>query len=105
VNYQRHASPITVPATGSQVALGGPSLLMGWALLETSGTVAATLEIYDGEDVTGQLIAPIALAPGQSTRDWMAPDGLETDIGLFVRVIAGTIRGVLWTRLRSVGPQ
>ena len=100
-HYDYAASPITVPATGSQVAYGGRSLIMGWSLLETTGTAAATVEIWDGQDATGQLIAAISLDPGESTRDWLGPEGIETDIGLFVRVIGGSVRGAVWARLRG----
>jgi hypothetical protein len=73
---------------------------MGWSLLETTGTTAAVVELYDGYDSGAQLLAAIALSPGQSTRDWLAGGGLLSQEALFVRIVSGTVRGVIWTRLR-----
>lgn len=101
--YADAASSISVPSTGSQVPYGGNGLVMGWSLLETTGAAAAVVELYDGQDAGGQLVAAISLSPGQSTRDWLGPSGIETDIGLFVRVVSGTVRGAVWVRMRAGG--
>jgi hypothetical protein len=99
MSWYGHAHAITFPATGSQKVLGPGSLLMGWALLETTGVASATAEIWDGQDATGQLLVPISLTAGQSTRDWLAGDGVLSQSGLFLNVVSGTVRGVVWVRL------
>ncbi|HVT14562.1 MAG TPA: hypothetical protein VHQ90_00075 [Thermoanaerobaculia bacterium] len=101
--YHDHAQSISFPATGSQRILGGTGLLMGWAVLETGGVAAATLELYDGFDATAQLVAVIALLASQSTRDWLGPGGVQLSEGLFVNVVSGTVRGVCWVRMRHQG--
>jgi hypothetical protein len=104
MRYHRHAEPLSFGAlTTTSKLMGGPGLLMGWGLLETTGAAAATIEIWDGGDTTGQLIVPIALSSAQSTRDWNSPDGILFSRGLFLNVLAGSVRGVLWVRLRDVG--
>jgi hypothetical protein len=99
MSWYDHAHAITFPATGSQKVLGPGSLLMGWALLETGGVAGATVEVWDGQDATGQLLVPITLLAGQSTRDWLAGDGVLSQSGLFLNVVSGTVRGVVWVRL------
>lgn len=101
MRYYTHAHALTVPATGSQKVLGGPGLLMGWSFLESTGAAGATVEVWDGGDTTGQLVTAISLVAGESTRDWLAGDGILLQVGLFVNVISGSVRGALWVRLRD----
>lgn len=96
-----NAHAIAVPATGSQQVLGGPSLLMGWSFLESTGAAAATVEVYDGYGAGAQLVTAISLSAGQSTRDWLGPHGIYCSEGLFVNVVAGSVRGALWARVRA----
>jgi hypothetical protein len=101
MRYEHAASAITVAAPGQAVEIGGAQLVMGWSLRETTGAATATVEVFDGQDTTGQLLASISLNPGQSIRDWLGPGGLETDIGVFVSVLSGSVRGAIWVRLRE----
>lgn len=103
MTFRDAAQPITVPATGSQRVLGGPSLLMGWSFLETTGTASASVEVWDGADTTAQLVAVVSLVAGESTRDWLGPGGVYCSEGLFVNVLTGAVRGTLWARMRHPG--
>ncbi|MGH3180399.1 MAG: hypothetical protein ACRDOE_00590 [Streptosporangiaceae bacterium] len=97
------ATPFTVPVTaaagGVQVTTFGGALL-GWAVYETTGAAAAAFEIWDGTDTTGQRIAHITLAAGESTRDYVPPQGIAVERGLRVVVTAGSVAGELWASRR-----
>lgn len=105
MSYERHASPITVAGGGSQVSIGGNHLIMGWSLRETTGAAGAVVDIFDGQDATGQILATLSLVASESTRDWLGPDGIETDIGVFVRVNSGAVSGAVWIRERERHPR
>lgn len=97
---RRRVVALSFPATTStRVVAGMVDGLCGWSFLETTGSAAATVEVYDGQDATGELLTVISLSSGQSTRDWVDRQGLEVRIGMFLRVTAGSVRGALWVRL------
>lgn len=87
---------VSIPTGASGAVLGGPALLFGWSLRESTGAAAAQLDIYDGADGTGQLLATITLTAGQSTRDYPGLPGLYCARGLFVNAVAGSVAGAVW---------
>lgn len=96
--------PLTVPVTtgpGSRQLEQGPGRLCGWSLLETSGAAAVIAELYDGMDVSAQLLAVIAVPAGSSTPFSMDGVGVEFRSGLFLNVISGSVRGAVWARVRD----
>lgn len=78
------------------VVMSGAGYLTGWAFRESTGGAPAALTIYDGNDTTGALVAPISLATGESTRDYPSMPGIELSQGLYVTVTAGAVDGSLW---------
>ena len=90
-------SPVAVPAGGAPGTqpLLGAVLLGSWSFTETTGTTSAVVELHQGNDATGQLVAAYDLNPGQSVYDLAPGDGIYCPIGLFVAVAAGTVRGGL----------
>lgn len=76
--------------------VGGHVIVYGWSLKESTGTAAAELDLIDGTDATGLNLVPITLTAGQSTRDWLGPQGLHFRNGLFPRVASGAIVGSVW---------
>lgn len=96
--------PITVPLTTGPAGLDlfqGTGHWCGWALIDPSGTVAAVVEIYDGMDVGGQLMCVAGVSAGASAAPIFEPEGVSFHIGLFLNVVSGTVRGVIWARLRA----
>ena len=79
----------TTPITGTLV-------LFGWTWIETTGSAAAGVELYDGSSTGGALIVPVALNQGESTRDLWGHPGLHVQTGLFLHVTSGSIKGSLW---------
>lgn len=73
--------------------IGGFVVLYGWAIRETSGSATAQLDIYNGAQASGDDIISIALAAGQSTREWFGPQGLELQIGYYPNLVSGAITG------------
>lgn len=76
--------------------LTGPFILRGWAFKETTGSAAATFELYDGPDDTTVLVVPINLATSESTRDWLTGNGIIIRTGLFLEMLTGSIKGTIW---------
>lgn len=73
--------------------------LNGWALHETTGSAAATLDIYDGLDTTGSFVARINLTAGQSVRDYFDFEGIRLVTGIFLNVISGSVGGTIFARI------
>lgn len=90
--------PIPVSTVGYQVfARGGR--LFGWSFVETTGAAIAQVRLIDGSGPTGAEIVNITLSSGQSTRDWLAKPGIRIRSGVYVDVVAGSIRGSIWPLL------
>lgn len=87
--------PTASPAV-SGLMLGGASLIFGWSFRETTNTNTATVELYDGTGTGGALITSITLAINESTRDLMGGNGLEALGGIYLNVVAGSVKGSVW---------
>ncbi len=74
----------------------GAACLRGWSFQETTGGAGASLVIFDGPAAAGQIVAPITLLAGESTRDYPSGDGILLRTGATVVVVAGEIAGALW---------
>lgn len=84
---------LTVPATGvTEKLMTGGAILMGFALAESTGAAAATVNITDG----GNLVVPIALAAGATTREWFGPQGIECRSDITITVVAGSVAGAVF---------
>jgi hypothetical protein len=98
--------PLSVPliaAPGTQIVHQGMARFCGWSLIEPSGAVAATVELYDGMDTGSQLLAVVNLPVGGAAPSGMSHDGIEVREGMFLSVVAGSVRGVIWARLPVPG--
>lgn len=100
MSWPRRVRTISFAALTTTKALYSHQVrLLGWALLETTGTAAAEIDILNGQSASSDLVAPIALSSGQSTRDWLGPQGITCDAGLFLSVGSGSVRGALWVEI------
>jgi hypothetical protein len=86
------------PTGASFLPLTGDVLLAGWSVAESTGAAVASLDIFDGTDATGSLLASIRLAANESVQDSLPQPGVDAKVGLFVRVNAGSVIGALWLR-------
>jgi hypothetical protein len=102
----RRRPPAAVPKTLNAVAAGGvngnyqlsrvDARLLGFSMRETTGAAGATIELRAGDDATADLILAIDLDPGETTREWFGPNGIEFNGGLYVVRVAGTVDGSVW---------
>lgn len=88
--------PVSVPTGQSGKVLGSGALLYGWSLRETTGAAIAQLDVYDGADQTGQLVATVVVPAGGSVAAYLAGIGVLCRRGVYVHASAGSVAGVLW---------
>lgn len=73
----------------------GKCKLFGWSIRETTGTMSATVTLLDGADATGLESFGSQLNPSGAARDWLGPQGLTMQVGIFP-VISGTVKGAMF---------
>lgn len=83
-----------VPNTGTGgLVVSGRVLLKGFGLHETSGTVPATVMIYDASSASGSPVVPVTFAAGESVREWFDGGGIVFDRGVFLAISGSTVDG------------
>lgn len=95
--------PISVPlivGPATQQLIAGPGAFAGWSIIETTGAQPATVELYDGFDTGAQLFMVFNVQVGASTQPSIMTDGMPFTEGLFLNVVTGSIRGVVYVRSR-----
>lgn len=88
--------PVSLPTGQSGAVTGGPIWLAGWSLRNTSSSAAAQIDLYDGADATGQLVATITLAASESTRDYLPSPGVTCRRGVYADAVSGSVAGAVW---------
>jgi len=88
--------PVGVLSSPGQQIASGDVYLAGWSFRETTGAAAALVELFDGSNTGGVMIATIGLAAGESIRDTVGGHLLVVRNGLFVSVPSGIVTGSLW---------
>lgn len=92
--------PVTVPSDGASHNLTtGPGRFFGWSLRESTGTGFAQVEIIDGADDNGRILAEVVVAQSSSETIWLGPHGAKVQTGLRARAVAGKVTGALWVAL------
>lgn len=90
------ALPVGTAPSAVKLLSNTAGRLVGYALKETTGIATAELDLLDGTNVDGDLLAPITLAANQSVRDWFGPAGVSFGIGLYAQLVSGSITGTVW---------
>jgi hypothetical protein len=91
--FTRHIRPLPL---GEKV--GGQVILHGWSLTCVNAVTDPEVDIYDGQDANGLLVAPViigATGPCTDTR-WFGPPGIRLNNGLFTRTVTGLIEGSIF---------
>jgi hypothetical protein len=95
--YGKSSVPIAFgPSIVSALLSAGDQALMGFSAKEASGSLAAEFWLIDGNDANGTPIAFVTLSGGQSVRDTLGPCGVLCTMGLFVRMISGSVQLSVW---------
>lgn len=98
----RGARPVPIGVTNGATRRPTTSAgaLVGFALENVSADEEASVQVlfHDGADDNADVILPITLAPGESTRDWFGPGGISLFEGLFVNISGGDVRGCVYLR-------
>lgn len=98
------ASPLSPnPATANQqlvCIVDGvtlvPTVLVGWSLIETTGSAAAKIRLRDGLSVAGPELKIISLPSGTSSEISGGADQIQNG-GIFVEVVSGSVEGsITW---------
>src|SRR3954451_20490977 len=83
-----------VAVSGSGAARASNGIYRGFSFRNTSGAVAAQVDIYDNASAaSGTLLDSIALAAGESAREWYDDGGLWVENGIYVNVVSGAVTG------------
>lgn len=96
--------PIGVIAAAGKIIVNGGVYLAGWSLRETTGAAVAQLDLIDGGDAGGVMVASIGLLAGESKVSTFGGHLLTVQNGLFVAVNAGSVTGALWFADRAGAP-
>lgn len=84
--------------SSSITVLGFSVILLGWAATETSGSAAATVNVYDATDHVGLIVLPIKLASGESAEAWYGDRGVWFKNAVHINVTSGQAQGTIFYR-------
>lgn len=84
-------------ASGGVAVVGFSIILYGWTAVETSGSAAATVNLYDGPATSSLIVVPVNLAQSESASDWY-DRGIWLRNGLFISMGAGAAKGSVFYR-------
>lgn len=97
--YQVVKLPWLATAASLQLVERADRILF-WSFLETTGTARATIRLRDGSDTGAAVIVPISLSAGESTRDWLGPQGIPCRAGVYLEVVSGSVEGSIVVAVR-----
>jgi hypothetical protein len=87
-----------IVSAGSYTVCGFSVVLYGWTATETTGSAAASVDIYDNSDHAGYPVLPVRLAQGESAEAWYGDCGILFKDGVHVNVSSGAARGSIFFR-------
>lgn len=89
--------PLTIPsATGAVLLQGGAVMLHGWSVQNPSTTASGLVEVFNGDEASGQIAAAIRVPVDGSDALWIGVPGLYLDSALTVHPHIGSLTGALW---------
>lgn len=88
--------PINSITTGTKL-IEGLCILLGWQVV--CGGTATTVDVYDGRDTTGPLIASLSLPANGNLNAAIGGEGMLLERGLYLNVTAGTLKGAAVVRI------
>lgn len=88
------AISINLPSA-SELILNGSGCLVWHSSHETTGSAAAEYRLWDSDTNSGQLLIPVSLTSGESTRDYIQAHHLEFRTGLYFELVSGALEGMV----------
>ena len=97
-DYLPHVVAVPVPAgTADTLLVSGGCFFNGYSFLGNG--VAAVIELYDGQDATGTLLAVVSLASGATDHMGPASKAVFCRNGLFMHRVSGNSKGAAYVQL------
>lgn len=88
------AISINLPAA-SGLLINASGCLVLHATRETTGSAAAVYRLWDSGNNSGQLLLPVSLSQGESTRDYIQAHHLTFKTSLYFELVSGAIEGMV----------
>lgn len=79
-----------------QLLIAGRGLFVGCWLLNNDGVAGHVFNLRDGQDATGQIIAPIRLGTNANQSISLALPGVYYGQGIFEDDASGFVQGAVW---------
>lgn len=100
-HHNRPAYAVLLPATAvtAKLPYSGLGVLLGYSIA-VPGVTAGSVQLFDGQDASGQLLAVEGIAAGASITKWFGPAGIVISSGLAAAITQPVI-GVVWVRTRN----
>lgn len=90
------ARVVAINTNQPRISVSGGRLI-GFSFRETTDTARAVVVLRAGQDNTGDEIAGITLAAGESDREWFGEAGLNIGPeGLYIDVLSGSVAGAIY---------
>lgn len=80
----------------SRVMFRYPVILYGWAMTNPDGANPASIDVIDGANTAGEILATVDIAPSGSTREWPTGNGVGMRVGTVLNVTLGQVKGQLF---------
>lgn len=81
-----------------------PGKLMAWSILESSGSAACSITLFDGTGNSAQTIDFLTAASGTSNSHTFFDKGIDVERGIWVNVNLGQAKVVVQFQPRVQGP-
>lgn len=92
--------PFDIPTTTADTEIvSRPCLLVGWSLIETTGSAGAKAEFFAAQGTQGPRVGESNMASGTSDTQTLAAEGVLCEGGVNLHVISGSVRGVVYARV------
>lgn len=97
--FEHHARYLTFDINATHMLLlGFASDFFGWSMSNPSGSVAASIDLYDGADGSGTPFLTVKLATSADDIRWFGPNGIRLNNALYANVTAGEVKGSVFYR-------
>jgi hypothetical protein len=85
---------IPVPTTTADTQVVNTECrLIGFTFAETTDSAVAEVQLFDGHDENGVLVAPIKIASGASMLSNCGLSGWPITAGIYLEVLSGSVQG------------